>query len=73
MNRFDDAYIKKFQVIRRICNRCGRSVGPGSGLFVDRVPDFNDYETRKANGCKFPEGDYVCRECDNDEYRRTEK
>ena len=67
MNKFDDAYIEKFQWrMGSICNRCGRSVLPGSGLFVNRIPDLNDYETRKANGCKFPEGNYICRECDEE-------
>lgn len=48
----------------QICNHCGRSVAPGSGRFVNRVPDCNDVETRKTNGVKFPEGDFVCAECD---------
>lgn len=30
-----------------LCNECGRSVKFGSGLFINRVPDFNDYEYRK--------------------------
>ena len=47
-----------------ICNECGRSVALGSGLFVNRVPDLNDFETRKANGKPYPEGSYVCRECE---------
>ena len=47
------------------CNECGRSVAAGSGLFVNRVPDFNDIKTRIANGKRFPEGDYLCRECDS--------
>lgn len=47
-----------------ICNHCGRSVAWGSGRFVNRVPDLNDAETRIANGLLFPEGDYVCDECD---------
>jgi hypothetical protein len=47
-----------------ICNECGRSVKPGSGLFVNRVPDFNSPEERKEMGKPFPEGDFVCAECD---------
>ena len=48
-----------------ICNECGRSVNWGSSLFVDRVPDCDDYKMRKGIMNKpFPEGDYVCRECD---------
>jgi len=52
---------KKFT---EICNHCGRSVSSGSGLFVNRIPDFNDIETRIVNGLNFPEGDFICRECD---------
>jgi len=48
-----------------ICNHCGRSVSLGSGLFVNRIPDFNDVATRIANGLKFPRGDFVCIECDS--------
>ena len=48
-----------------ICNECGRGVHWGSGLFVDRVPDCDDYKTRREIMNKpFPEGDYMCRECD---------
>jgi len=27
-----------------ICNECGRSIAWGSGLFIDRVIDFDDNE-----------------------------
>ena len=47
-----------------ICTHCGRSVSFGSGLFVNRVPDLNDFSTRIANGLKYPLGDFVCRNCD---------
>jgi len=47
-----------------ICCECGRSVKWGSGLFVNRVPECNDPETRRKLGRPFPEGDYICRECD---------
>ena len=46
------------------CNECGRSVAPGSGRFVNRVPDLNEPEERKAAGKPFPQGDYLCAECD---------
>jgi len=49
-----------------ICNECGRSVSWGSGLFVDRVPDCNDYKTRKEANKPFPKGDYICRECEEE-------
>lgn len=47
------------------CNECGRSVKFGSGLFINRVLDFNDCEYRKNEMSKpFPEGDFICCECD---------
>lgn len=47
-----------------ICSECGRSVSFGSGLFVNRIIDFDDYNTRKENNKTYPKGDYVCRECE---------
>jgi len=47
-----------------ICNHCGRSVKFGSGCFVNRIPDLNDLNTRLANNLRYPEGDFVCIECD---------
>lgn len=49
---------------KEICNECGRSVKPGSGLFVNRIHDFNDYETRAKMAKPFPEGCFICIECD---------
>ncbi|MEW5842506.1 MAG: hypothetical protein AB1775_04510 [Bacteroidota bacterium] len=46
------------------CNRCGRSVKLGSGWFVNRIPDFNDIQTRQEIGALFPKGDFICIECD---------
>lgn len=48
----------------QICNHCGRDVLLGSGLFVNRIPDFNDIQTRIENNLKFPLGDFICWECD---------
>jgi hypothetical protein len=48
-----------------ICNHCGRNVAYNSGFFINRIPDFNEKETRIDNGLGFPEGDFVCRECDS--------
>ena len=48
-----------------ICNHCGRQVSWGSILFVDRVPDFNDKDSRISNGLNYPEGDFVCIDCDS--------
>ena len=47
-----------------ICFECGRSVRFGSGRFVNRIPDGDTYEERKANGKRYPKGDYLCAECD---------
>ncbi len=49
-----------------ICNECGRSVALGGGSFVNRIPDFNDAETRRADGKPYPPGDFMCEECDKD-------
>jgi len=49
---------------KEVCNECGRNVGWYSGLFVNRVIDLDDYATRKENGKPFPQGDYICRECE---------
>jgi len=50
---------------REICNECGRSVKLGSGFFVNRVVDFNEIEDRVEIGKPFPEGDFICIECDS--------
>lgn len=47
-----------------LCAECGRSTAPGTGLFVNRVPLFDSYEVRVENGLPYPEGEYICRECD---------
>lgn len=46
------------------CNMCGRSVAPGSGWFVNRVPDLDTPEERKEGGRLYPAGDWLCAECD---------
>jgi predicted RNA-binding Zn-ribbon protein involved in translation (DUF1610 family) len=51
--------------IIEVCNHCGRSVSQGSGSFVNRVPDCNDIQTRRANGLRHPYGDFVCADCDS--------
>jgi hypothetical protein len=50
--------------MKEICNHCGRSVRKDSELFIGRVPDGNDFLTRIGNGLMYPEGDFVCSECD---------
>lgn len=47
-----------------ICNECGRDVSLHSGLFIDRVVDLDDCKIRKQMSKPFPEGDYICRECE---------
>ena len=47
-----------------ICNECGKSVKWGTGLFVNRVLDFNDKEMRIKMRKPFPKGDFICMECD---------
>lgn len=47
------------------CNQCGRSIAWGSGLFVNRVHDFNPVNIRRTLGRPYPEGGYVCRDCDS--------
>lgn len=49
---------------KEICNECGNSVKFGSGLFVNRIPDFNEYEDRVEMNKPFPEGEFMCVECD---------
>ncbi|MBN1559126.1 hypothetical protein JW998_02675 [candidate division KSB1 bacterium] len=60
-----DEIDNKEEIIIEICSHCGKDVSWGSGLFVNRVPDFNDIFTRIANNRVFPLGDFVCRICDN--------
>ena len=46
------------------CNECGRNTAPGSELFIDRVPSGDDFETHREMGKPFPEGGFICRECE---------
>ncbi len=56
----------------QICNECGCKVHWGSGNFVDRIPDLNDYETKVDMNKAFPEGEYICRDCDDKYCNRNE-
>ena len=47
-----------------ICNECGRSVKFGSGFYINRDFDGNDYNSRIDMGKPFPQGDFICAECD---------
>ena len=50
--------------MKDICYECGESVAFGSGKYTNRIPSFNDEETRRADGAKFPKGEFLCAECD---------
>jgi len=50
--------------LNETCSECGRSVAWGSGWFVNRVIDLNTVEERREIGRPYPEGDFICAECD---------
>jgi len=56
--------IKPRMLESEICNECGESISPGSGRFVNRVPECNRYQERVNNGKPYPYGDFICAECD---------
>ena len=56
--------MSKVKVIE-ICSECGKSVKFGSGRFVNRVPDFNTPVERRMLGRPYPDGDFICPECDS--------
>lgn len=51
--------------LREYCNKCGRGVFWGSGSFLDRVIDLDDFQTRVDNGKLYPEGDFICSNCNS--------
>lgn len=56
--------MKHITKTNEICNECGKDVSFGSGLFVNRVTDFDKKEDRKKMGKPFYKGDFVCIICD---------
>lgn len=52
------------EIAVEICNECGKSVEVGSGSFVNRIPDLNDYDERLKMQKPFPDGNFICIECD---------
>lgn len=50
---------------KEICNECDRSVKAGTGLYVNRIMDFNDYMERVKMNKPFPEGNFICSECED--------
>ncbi len=63
-------YVKKNNKTE-ICNHCGMSVALGSGKYVNRIPDFNDVETRVANKRVYLNGNFVCEQCDNSHTKKN--
>lgn len=55
---------KGVRAMSQRCNECGRSVRLGSGWFVNRVADLNEADERRRMGKRFPEGGFICAECD---------
>jgi hypothetical protein len=51
---------------KEICNECGKSVKFSSGLYVNRVIDFNNYEDRIEMLKPFPEGEFICSKCEEE-------
>jgi len=49
---------------KEICNECGNNVKFGLGLFANRISDFNEYEDKLEMQKPFPEGEFICIECD---------
>jgi len=55
-----------------ICSFCGASVKPGSGSYVNRVPDLNDYHTKLEQKKAFPQGQFICTACDEKDSARRD-
>jgi len=55
-----------------VCNECGKSVKWGSGLYVNRILDFNEFEDRVEMSKPFPEGEFICTECDEELNRKVD-
>ena len=51
---------------KEICCECGKSVASSSGSFINRVIVFDDYETKVERGCPYPEGGFICSECETE-------
>lgn len=64
----DDTYAED------ICCECGESVVPGSGKFVNRIPEMSGILARVDGNRPFPTGAWVCADCDSrsDEIPRPE-
>jgi hypothetical protein len=51
---------------KEICNECGRSVKFGSGLYINRVVDLNEFSDRIEMNKLFPIGEFICCDCDEE-------
>ena len=49
---------------KEICYECGRSVALGDGNFINRVPSLDTIDGRREMNVPFPEGGWLCAECD---------
>ena len=58
-------FLKNKFRLNEICNECGKNVNISTGLFINRVADLNDKKTRIKMGKSFPNGDFICIDCDN--------
>lgn len=47
-----------------ICCECGESVAPGSGKFVNRIPEMSGILARVDGNRPHPTGAWVCAECE---------
>lgn len=48
----------------QVCAECGDSVRPGSGKFANRVPILDGFPERVKQNRPYPEGTYICHECE---------
>lgn len=55
--------------MKEICNECGKSVARGSGKFINRIPSFDDEATQKEMGKPYPDGEFMCIECEDKYYK----
>jgi hypothetical protein len=53
-------------MVIEICQVCGNRVSIGSGRFVNRIPDFDTLDKRIGRNVKYPNGDFICKQCDED-------
>lgn len=59
-----DEYIEE-TYSEAICCECGDSVIPGSGKFVNRIPELSGVIARADGNRLHPTGAWVCDECDS--------